>query len=1382
MATNYIEIVTDGAVIEIDDGSSIVDVNSNSEITVEYSGDSKDANAIRGRTIETGTPADQEVLTWNNSASEWQYLTVDENVEDTVASLIQNSAGGGLTWTYDDSAGTLTPAYVGDSTLVTTGVVNSGSISSGHGSIDVGSSSVSGGTGTFSSLAITGDATVGDDLSLISDSAVLNFGENSDVSLTHVHDTGLLLNSTRALQFGDSGSFIQQAGDGVLRIDGEATVDIYASSMVAISNDLRLNSDASLLGFGVDNDVTLTHVHDTGLLLNSTMAIQFNDASQYINAPTATVLDINATDEIELNATTIDVNGTLDVSGTATFTQVDITAEGDLRLQDASGGQYVGLDAPSTVSTSYVVTMPGAVGSSGQALRTSDTGGTLEWFTPTTGDIEGITTASNSGLAGGATSGTPSLSLDMNNLTAASVNVANDSIAIIDADASNGTRKESIADLFAAVDGTGLTASSGVLSVDASQTQITAIGTIGTGTWQGSSISTSYTDAKVTSVVAGTAVDVSGTTGDVTVNVDLSELATSTADGDGDYFVVVDASDVSRKLTKGNISLAGFTGTAATATLASTVTVVDSSDTTAFPAFFDSATGSLAIKTDASGLTYNASSGVLSATFSGNITGNVTGNTSGSSGSCTGNSATTTALETSRTIGGTAFDGTANIVPGTITVADTTDTSSYVALFESATGGLGPKTDAAITYNAGTGVLTSTFAGNITGNVTGDTSGSSGSCTGNAATATLASTSVVVDSSDTTAFPAFFDSATGSLAIKTDASGLTYNASTGVLTSTFAGNLTGNVTGNTSGSSGSTTGNAATATALATARTIGGTSFDGTSNIAVGLAAEATALETARTIGGTSFDGTANIAVGLAATATALASARTIGGTSFDGTGNIVPATITVADTTDTSCSVALFESATGDLAPKSDGGLTYNAGTGTLTATAFAGPLTGNVTGNASGSSGSCTGNAATATALATARTIGGVSFDGTGNITPNTFGASTFSSNVSITVADNSAGLQLISTDDDAGAGPLILLDRDTASPADGDAIGRIYSQGRNDADELITYSQIYTKAIDVSDGTEDGELLFDLLVNGTNTTVLDLYGPTTQMNTDTLDLNGNLDVSGTSILTGNVSAGADIIIGATDKLRLDGSASGNTYIAESAADTITFTTEGLDNFVFGGAGNPYVRLQAGNTGVGAIQYYEDDGGSGQVLHFQAGVRGADNKYYISSNAPIHSSYALMADGQDVTIGGALSKASGSFKIDHVLPSMESTHDLYHSFVESSEAMLIYRGTTELENGTATIQMDEQIGLTTGTFELLVRDAQVYTTNETSWDRVRGSIDGSTLTIQCEDSDCSDVISWLVVGERMDKHMMETSWTDDDGRPILEREKPPEVEDAIS
>ena len=1205
--------MADPQVIEIVvDGAGIAEVNDSSQ-TITLAAGGRDAGSIQGRTIETGTPADQEVLTYSSSASEWVYQTIIENLDDRVAALLQDSSGDGLTWTYSDSGGTLTPVLA----------IRNADV---HASAAIAVSKLASSAVSYGGVSVTLGAS----------------------------------DATPAFNLADATGY---TGDSSLVTSG------------------ALNSGSISSGFG----------------------------------------------NIDTGSSTITTTGAIS-GGASSFTQIDITAEGDLRLQDASGGQYVGLDAPATVSTSYTLTFPAAVGAANQVLSLSSTDGTLAWSTPEVGDITSIVTASNSGLAGGATSGVATLTADLNNLTDAAVAVANDSIAIVDASDSNGTRKESIADVMTAVAGTGLSASSGVLNVDASQTQITAVGTIASGTWQGTevglgyggtelvgetdgkivvadgsgapvhldigsstaitilgtiatgvwqgtSIGTGYTDAKVTSVVAGTAIDVSGTTGDVTVNVDLSELATSTTDGDGDYFVVVDASNVSRKLTKGNISLAGFTGTAATATTASvatTVTITDNESTNENNGLvFTSGgtlTGNLGLESDGT-VTYNPSTGKITATgFIGALTGDASGN-----------AATATQLETARTIGGTSFNGTANIVPGTITVADTTDSSCSVGLWESATGDLAPKTDG----------------------------------------------------------------------------GLTYNASTGVLSSTFAGNITGNVTGNVSGSSGSTTGNAATATALETARTIGGTSFDGTSNIAVGLAAEATALETARTIGGTSFDGSANI----------------------------VPATITVADTTDTSCSVGLFESATGDLAPKSDGGLTYNAGTGTLTASAFAGPLTGNVTGNASGSSGSCTGNSATATALASSRTIGGVAFDGTGNITPNTFGASTFSSNVSITVADNSATLQLISTDDDDGAGPLILLDRDTASPADGDAMGRIYSQGRNDADELITYSQIYTKAIDVSDGTEDGELLFDLMVNGTNTTVLDLYGPTTQMNTDTLDLNGNLDVSGTATLTGNVSAGADIIIGATDKLRLDGSASGNTYLSESSADVVTLTTEGLDSFRFASSGgNPYIRLEAGNTGVGSIQYYENDGGSGQVLLFQAGIRGADNKYYISSNATIHSSYALRADGQDIDIGGALSKASGSFKIDHPLPSMKETHDLFHSFVESSEAMLIYRGTVTLSNGTATIDMDSEVGLTEGTWSLLVRDAQVYTTNESSWERVRGTITGSALTIECENDGCNDVISWLVIGERMDEHMLETGWTDSEGRPILEREKPPVVVDAVA
>ena len=84
-------------------------------------------------------------------------------------------------------------------------------------------------------------------------------------------------------------------------------------------------------------------------LLNGTNVIQFNDASQSIGAPSATVLDINATDEIELNATLVDVNGNLDVSGTivgaSTISGTVITASDCICSYGASDGAALGTAA-----------------------------------------------------------------------------------------------------------------------------------------------------------------------------------------------------------------------------------------------------------------------------------------------------------------------------------------------------------------------------------------------------------------------------------------------------------------------------------------------------------------------------------------------------------------------------------------------------------------------------------------------------------------------------------------------------------------------------------------------------------------------------------------------------------------------------------------------------------------------------------------------------------------------------------------------------------------------------------------------------------------------------------------------------------------------------
>ena len=61
-----------------------------------------------------------------------------------------------------------------------------------------------------------------------------------------------------------------------------ATVAFTASTAVTVSNDLKLISDSAVLGFGADNDTTLTHTDGTGLTLNSTNKLTFGDAASFI--------------------------------------------------------------------------------------------------------------------------------------------------------------------------------------------------------------------------------------------------------------------------------------------------------------------------------------------------------------------------------------------------------------------------------------------------------------------------------------------------------------------------------------------------------------------------------------------------------------------------------------------------------------------------------------------------------------------------------------------------------------------------------------------------------------------------------------------------------------------------------------------------------------------------------------------------------------------------------------------------------------------------------------------------------------------------------------------------------------------------------------------
>ena len=201
-------------------------------------------------------------------------------------------------------------------------------------------------------LTVDDDLIVGDDLTLKSDSAVLGFGADTDTTLTHTDGTGLTLNGTNKLTFGDVASFVQQSSDGTLRIDGEAIIDLNASTRVDVSGDLKvgddltLGSDDAVLGFGADTDTTLTHTDGSGLTLNSTNKLMFRDSALSVSSSSDGKLDIDADTECEITAPTIDLTASTkvtvsnDVEVTGRSVGVTVTAENDGSFDLAVGNDF----------------------------------------------------------------------------------------------------------------------------------------------------------------------------------------------------------------------------------------------------------------------------------------------------------------------------------------------------------------------------------------------------------------------------------------------------------------------------------------------------------------------------------------------------------------------------------------------------------------------------------------------------------------------------------------------------------------------------------------------------------------------------------------------------------------------------------------------------------------------------------------------------------------------------------------------------------------------------------------------------------------------------------------------------------------------------------
>ena len=256
-----------------------------------------------------------------------------------------------------------------------TGHTHDGTAAEGGPISALASNNITFGTGADTDIAITFDGNTSD--------GVLTWMEDEDY---FQFSDDILMSTTEKIQFRDTAIYINSSTDGQLDLVADTEIQIAATTIDVNGNldvsgtvvgastvsagtafvpdasdgaalgtsslefsDLFL-ADAAIINLGADQDTTLTHVADTGILLNSTRQLQFGDSGTYIHQSADGVLDLVSDTEIEINATTIDMNGNVDIDGTLTIGSAEIS-EAELEILDGATvttGELNALDLGST--------------------------------------------------------------------------------------------------------------------------------------------------------------------------------------------------------------------------------------------------------------------------------------------------------------------------------------------------------------------------------------------------------------------------------------------------------------------------------------------------------------------------------------------------------------------------------------------------------------------------------------------------------------------------------------------------------------------------------------------------------------------------------------------------------------------------------------------------------------------------------------------------------------------------------------------------------------------------------------------------------------------------------------------------------------------------
>ena len=386
---------------EIDSASTIT-LDAETDITLDAKGGDiffKDNGTLIGTftnnggnlVIKNGSTA---AITFSgaNSTFAGNVLVADGgNVGSASSTSAITIASTGIVTFVDDilikDAGTIGSASDPNAIGISSGGVVSVTATTANTSASDGALTVAGG------LGVAADASVGDDLRLISDAAVLSFGANSEITVTHVHDTGLNFKHTATaddkpivltLQTGETdiaaddviGKIAFQAPD-----EGEGTdATLVSAAIQAVAEgDFSSSSNATTLDFMTGSSeaaASKMKLNSAGVLTlsASTASSSKTTGALVVTGGIGTSADLYVGD-------LLNVEGGINIAG----------SNQELRFYE--GANYVGFEAPA-LSADQIWVLPAADGSDGNVLVT-DGSGTTSWSSAVSGVAGNITISAN---------------------------------------------------------------------------------------------------------------------------------------------------------------------------------------------------------------------------------------------------------------------------------------------------------------------------------------------------------------------------------------------------------------------------------------------------------------------------------------------------------------------------------------------------------------------------------------------------------------------------------------------------------------------------------------------------------------------------------------------------------------------------------------------------------------------------------------------------------------------------------------------------------------------------------------------------------------------------------------------------------------------------